>query len=81
MQQVPQRARYLAITSLYEGAVYGWMALGLAITALTAWMVANSTMAITIAPNQPLFWTLVIVQLGIVFVLSARVDRLAPSTA
>jgi hypothetical protein len=24
--QVPQRARYLAITSLYEGAVYGWMA-------------------------------------------------------
>ena len=34
-----------------------------------------------IAGNQLLFWGLVIAQFGIVFVLSARVNTLAPSTA
>jgi len=62
-------------------AVYGWMGAGLAITALTAWFVANSQLALVIASNRPIFWALVIAQLGIVFALSARVDRLAPATA
>ena len=35
----------------------------------------------TIASNRPIFWGLVIAQLGIVFALSARVDRMAASTA
>lgn len=63
-------------------AVYSWMGAGLAITAITAWSVASAPrLAASIAANRPLFWALVIAQLGIVFVLSARVERLAPATA
>lgn len=62
-------------------AVYSWMGAGLAITAITAWSVTNSPLAVMIATNRPIFWALVIAQLGIVFALSARVEKLAPATA
>src|SRR5712692_6647528 len=63
-------------------AVYGWMGGGLAITALTASFIAASPVLVrTIATNPLVFWGLVIAQLGIVFVLSARVQQLAASTA
>jgi FtsH-binding integral membrane protein len=63
-------------------AVYGWMAAGLAITAATAWTVAGSPALIAaIFTNRLIFWALVIAQLGIVFTLSVRVNRLAPGTA
>ena len=65
----------------FLGAVYRWMGAGLAITAITAWAVANSQLAVTIATNRPIFWALAIAQLGIVFALSARVEKLAPATA
>ena len=62
--------------------VYGWMAGGLAITALTGRMIAGSpTMLQAIAGNQFVFWALFIAQIGIVLTLSARVNTLAPSTA
>ncbi|HVC21676.1 MAG TPA: Bax inhibitor-1/YccA family protein [Vicinamibacterales bacterium] len=68
--------------STFLRAVYGWMAAGLAITALTAWLIASSpAVVMAVATNQLLFWGLVIAQLGIVFYLSARVQRLAPATA
>ena len=63
-------------------AVYGWMCGGLAITALTASFIAASpAVVMAVATNRALFWGLMIAQLGIVFVLSARVQRLAASTA
>jgi FtsH-binding integral membrane protein len=62
--------------------VYGWMAAGLGITAVTAGLVASSpTLSMAIVQNRILFWGLVIAQLGIVFVLSGRVHTLAASTA
>jgi FtsH-binding integral membrane protein len=62
--------------------VYAWMGAGLAITALTAMVVASSpSLVVTIARNSFLFWGLAIAQLGIVFVLSGRVQTLAASTA
>jgi uncharacterized protein len=68
--------------SAFLGAVYGWMCTGLALTATTAWLIARSPAIVTaIAANRLLFWGLMIAQLGIVFVLSARVQRLAASTA
>ena len=63
-------------------AAYGWMCAGLAITAVTSWLVASSpSLLSTIARSGPLYFVLIIAQLGIVFVLSARVQRLAPATA
>lgn len=69
------------ITAFLRG-VYGWMATGLAITAIVAYFVASTPGLIqTVFTNQLLFWGVVIAQFGIVFYLSARVHRLAPATA
>jgi FtsH-binding integral membrane protein len=62
--------------------VYGWMGAGLAVTATVAYLVAASPAIVeTIAANRLLFWGIIIAQLGVVFVMSARVHRLSPSTA
>src|SRR5262245_44576128 len=62
--------------------VYGWMCVGLAITAVTAMFVASTpSPLVTIARNSLIFWALIIAQFGIVFVLSGRVQSLAASTA
>ena len=62
--------------------VYGWMFLGLLITAGTALFVASSPVLIeTFILNRILFWILVLAQLGLVFFLSMRVEHMAPATA
>jgi len=62
--------------------VYGWMFFGLLITAGTAYFVASSPALIkTLILNRALFWILVFGQLGLVFYLSARVEKMAPATA
>ena len=62
--------------------VYGWMFLGLLVTAGTAVLVASSPALIeTLILNRGLFWILLIAQLGLVFYLSARVDKVSPVTA
>ncbi len=62
--------------------VYGWMFLGLLIAAVTAFAVASSPAILElIFLNRLVFWALLIAQLGLVFYLSARVDKLAPATA
>jgi FtsH-binding integral membrane protein len=62
--------------------VYGWMFLGLLITAGTSLAVASSPVLIeTLILNRILFWILVLAQLGVVFFLAARVEHLAPATA
>ena len=62
--------------------VYGWMFLGLLITAVIAFGVASSPALIeTFFLNRLLFWGLIIAQLGVVIYLSARVDKVAPATA
>ena len=62
--------------------VYGWMFLGLLITAGTAVVVASSPQLIeTLILNRILFWILIFAQLGLVFYLSMRVEKMAPATA
>ncbi|MDQ2975577.1 MAG: Bax inhibitor-1/YccA family protein [Acidobacteriota bacterium] len=62
--------------------VYGWMFVGLMITAVTALGVASSPALIeTLILNRLLFWGLLFAQLGLVFYLSARVNKVAPTTA
>ncbi len=62
--------------------VYGWMAVGLTVTAAIAWFVAGTPeIALTIARNRVLFWGLLLAQLGIVIWLSARVQTMAAGTA
>ena len=62
--------------------VYGWMAIGLAITALVAFTVASSpALRQVILGNRILFFGLIIAQLGLVFYLSGRAPTLAAGTA
>src|SRR5215470_4126298 len=66
----------------FLSAVYGWMCIGLAITAATAWYVAASTALMkAVAANPGLFWGVIIIQFLIVFVLSARVQTLTAPVA
>jgi uncharacterized protein len=63
-------------------AVYGWMFVGLAVTAAVAWYVASSPAILSaIAGNKVLFWAVLLAPLGLVLWLSAKVATLAPATA
>ena len=62
--------------------VYGWMFLGLLVTAGTAVVVASSPALIeTLILSRGLFWIMVLAQLGLVLYLSVRVEKIAPATA
>ena len=62
--------------------VYGWMAVGLGLTALVAFAVAGSPDLLRVLiGNRLVFFALVIAELGLVFFISARAARLAPGTA
>ena len=71
-----------ARVSTFLRAVYGWMFVGLAVTAAVAWYVASSPAILSaIAGNRILFWAVLLAPLGLVIFLSARVAKLAPATA
>src|SRR5438132_13675044 len=62
--------------------VYGWMAVGLGLTAVVAFAVAGSPDLLRVlVGNRLVFFALVIAELGLVFFMSARADRLSPGTA
>jgi FtsH-binding integral membrane protein len=68
--------------SAFLSKVYVWMFFGLLITSVTAYGVATSPAILeVIFLNRLVFWALLIAQLGLVFYLSARVDKIGPTTA
>lgn len=68
--------------SAFLARVYGWMFAGLLVTAVTAFTVASSEALIeTLIVNRIVFWVLIFAQLGLVFYLSARVEKTSPAMA
>ena len=62
--------------------VYNWMAIGLALTGFIAYFTAHTEPLLRlIYTNRLVFFVLVIAELGLVFYLSARVNRLSASKA
>ncbi len=62
--------------------VYNWMAIGLALTGFVAYFVASSeTLLRMIVGNQIIFFGLIIGELGLVFYLSARIQKMQAGTA
>ena len=58
--------------------VYVWMSMALVITGLTAWVVAhNYTLLNLIYGNSAIIWILFIAELGLVFALSAAINKLS----
>jgi FtsH-binding integral membrane protein len=67
-------------STIFLAKVFNWMAIGLAVTGGVAFLTAESGMARTLVAS-PLFFVLVLAELGLVFYLSARIDKLQPGTA
>jgi FtsH-binding integral membrane protein len=67
-------------STIFLAKVFNWMAIGLAVTGVVAYLTAESGMARTLIAS-PLFLILVLAELGMVFFLSARIDKIQPATA
>lgn len=72
--------RSVAQASLFRS-VYVWMTLALVITGFTALYVAKSyTLLNLMLQNQMAFWGVLIAELGLVFYMSARINRISFTT-
>lgn len=75
------QARNMAST-LFLAKVFNWMAIGLGLTGILAALVASSTVARQIfIANPVVLFGLIIVELGLVFYLSARIERISSQAA
>jgi len=87
MSSVPTRAWSAGDASAervttFLRAVYGWMFVGLAITAAVAATIMSSPAFVQmVASNRVLFVGALVAELGVVFYLSARVQKLTPNAA
>ena len=62
--------------------VYGWMAAGLALTGVVAWVVANDPdMVRAIVMNRIAFWALLILELAMVWILTAAIGKMSVGIA
>ncbi|WP_367680709.1 Bax inhibitor-1 family protein [Candidatus Fukatsuia anoeciicola] len=66
----------------YMAKVYGWMSCGLLLTAIIAWYAANTPAIMNlIFSSQITFFGLIIIQLGLVFIISDMINRLSITLA
>jgi len=71
-----------SVVSRFFTRVYGWMAGGLALTALVAWTVASSPELLSvIVGNKIVFYGLMFAELGLVVWLSGMIGKMSPTTA
>jgi hypothetical protein len=71
-----------ARVSAFLTKVYGWMFVGLALTAAVAYAVASTPALMqAILSNQILFFALLLAPLGFVILINARIDTLSPRAA
>lgn len=69
-------------TKTFMSKVYGWMSAGLVMTAAVAMYVStNATFMQAVFGNSILFFGLIILQLGLVVVLSAAIQKISATTA
>lgn len=77
-----QQTKTQVVVNSFIRSVYNWMAIGLALTGGVAYYVAHSeTLLQIIFGNQIIFFGLIIGELGLVFYLSARIQKIEASTA
>jgi len=77
-----QKAQVQVRVNSFVRSVYNWMAIGLGITGVVAYGVANSPgVTEVIFGSQLVFFGLIIAQLAMVYMISARIQRMQASTA
>jgi len=67
-------------STVFLAKVFNWMAIGLGLTGIVAFFTAQSGLAMKIVAT-PLFFILILAELGMVFYLSARIDKIQSTTA
>ena len=67
-------------STVFLAKVFNWMAVGLGLTGIVAYFTAHTGLAMAIV-GSPIFFILIIGELGLVFYLSARVEKMQASTA
>ena len=69
-------------STIFLAKVFNWMAIGLGLTGLAAFLTVNSQAALQfIFGNKMVFYGLIIGELGLVFYLSARIERISAQAA
>ena len=63
----------------YMSQVYGWMAVGLLLTAFVAWFASTSYEFLFLL--SLVMWVLLIAEIGLVFVISEMINRLSGAAA
>jgi FtsH-binding integral membrane protein len=77
-----QKAQVQVRVNSFVRSVYNWMAIGLGLTGVVAYGVAHSPgVTEVIFGSQLIFFGLIIAQLAMVFMISARIQRMQASTA
>ena len=75
-------AKAVSSEALFFQRIYMWMCGGLGLTALIAYGLAQSSGWVQlIIGNQMILWMILIAELAVVFILSSKINTMAPSTA
>lgn len=67
-------------SSIFLAKVFNWMAIGLGLTGVVAYFAASSGITAAIV-SSPMFMILIFTELGLVFFLSARINKIQANTA
>jgi FtsH-binding integral membrane protein len=70
-----------SVLATFFNAVFGWMAAGLGVTAVVAWMVSRNIDAVRPIFSGPGLIVLAIAELALVWVVSAAVNKISAATA
>ena len=89
-QSYPATGSKTEVVNAFMRGVYAWMAAGLTLTAILAWATMNTPLANLIfsvdaatgaVGMSPMIWIFFIAEIGIVFYLSARIQKMDATTA
>ncbi len=67
-------------STVFLAKVFNWMAVGLGLTGIVAYLTASTGLALSIV-QSPMFMILFFAELGLVFYLSARIEKIQAGTA
>lgn len=77
-----ERARTEVLVNDFVRSVYNWMAIALALTGFVAFYVSNSPTLVRLVFGNPiLLIALILGELGLVFYISGRIDKISAGTA
>jgi FtsH-binding integral membrane protein len=78
---IDPRATLASGVDQFMSRVNTWMAAGVGLTGLVAWLISTSPTALALVFGTPLIWVAIFAPLVFVFVIAGRVHKMNPGTA